>query len=398
MRSVYYRQGAAYAGLLLVLLGTLWAGFHATRSVSWGPQCYALNICDSLTFRVVAELLEAGSDPYDEVERRDHVSTTRLAGALAPFDLPFQYPPNALPLFGPRAWASPRTAHIVFAVVTTSLFLVLVLVLVRRDLEDPVAAGVLLGGVALSAIVAFNAQLGQTGALAGVLVVGAVLSWRLAPVAAGALLGILAFKPQYAVPLVAIALLRDNRRIVLGAAASFAALSIASGLAYGFSQWLGFVDALGLPNHTMGFMVNWMGLAWKVAPGSPLILASALPVFVLVMVVMCGALWSVRDQTTVEGQVSVALAVAVVVSPNTHPYDLLVLIPALVFVAARGGGSLVGPLFFALTLVLLPPPARWVLALVLIIFAALCSVLLRLESRRPRFQNGQGPHRSVGVA
>ena len=376
MRSVYYRQGAAYVGLLLVLLGTLWAGFHATRSVSWSPQCYALNICDGLTFRVVAELLEAGGDPYDEVERRDHVSATRLAGAAAPFDLPFQYPPNALPLFALRAWASPRTAHIVFSIVTTGVVLLLTLLLVRRDLSDRGATALLLAGVAVSAIVSFNALLAQTGAL----------------------LGILAFKPQYAVPLVAIALLRDHRRIVFGAAASFAALSIASGLAYGFSHWLGFVDALGLPNHTIGFMVNWMGLAWKVAPGSLLILESALPVFALVMVVMCGALWSVRDQTTVEGQVSVALAVAVVVSPNTHPYDLLVLIPALVFVAARGGGSLVGPLFFALTLVLLPPPARWVLALVLIIFAALCSVLLRLESRRPRFQNGQGPHRSVGVA
>ena len=123
-------------GVTLVLAGTVWAGFHATRSVSWSPQCYALNICDSLTFRVVAELLEAGGNPYDEVERRAHVSTTRLAGAAAPFDLPFQYPPNALPLFALRAWASPRTAHIVFSIVTTGVVLLLTLLLVRRDLSD----------------------------------------------------------------------------------------------------------------------------------------------------------------------------------------------------------------------------------------------------------------------
>ena len=59
--------------------------------------------------------------------------------------------------------------------------------------------------------------------------------------------------------------------VLIPALVFVAALSVASGLAYGFSQWLGFVDAVGLPNHTMGFMVNWMGLAWKVAPGSPLI-------------------------------------------------------------------------------------------------------------------------------
>ena len=222
-------------GLALVSVGTVWAGFYATRSVSWGSQCYALNICDSLTFRVVAELLDAGGNPYDEVERRDHVSTTRLAGAAAPFDLPFQYPPNALPLFGSRAWAAPRTAHIVFSIVTTIVFLLLALLLVSRDVADPVAAAVLLGGVALSAIVAFNAQLGQTGAQAGALVVGAVLLWRQAPVAAGALLGILAFKPQYAVPLTLVAVLRGDRRFLLGAVSSLAALCVVSGVMYGFS-------------------------------------------------------------------------------------------------------------------------------------------------------------------
>ena len=145
-------------------------------------------------------------------------------------------------------------------------------------------------------------------------------------------------------------------------------------------------------------MVNWMGLAWRVAPGDPLILETAIPVFALVMAVMGGALWAVRDQTTLKGQVSVALAVAVVASPNTHPYDLLVLMPALAFVAARGGGILVGPLFFALTLVLLPPPQRWGLALALVAFAALCGVLLCLEARRARCQNGRRPHKSVGAA
>ena len=91
-------------GLLLVLLGTTWAGVSATRSDSWNTACYEANVCDGLTFVVVAELLEAGLTPYDAQVKNDHVSTTRFQGNAVPFDLPFQYPPNSLPIFAARSW------------------------------------------------------------------------------------------------------------------------------------------------------------------------------------------------------------------------------------------------------------------------------------------------------
>ena len=87
-------------GLVLALAGAALAIGFADRSRSWDTTCYEVNICDSLTFTVVAELLNEGRTPYSEATRREHISRTRLHGESPPFDLPFQYSPNALPLDG----------------------------------------------------------------------------------------------------------------------------------------------------------------------------------------------------------------------------------------------------------------------------------------------------------
>ena len=175
------RPRPAQLGLILILFGLVWAGVYDAQSASWDPRCYALNVCDSLTFRVAAELLEAERSPYDEAARRSHVSSSRLDGASVPFDLPFQYPPNALPLIALRGFWSPRVAHLVHGIVTTLLFFASALLLIRRDVAEPETAGFLLGGLIFSGAATFNVQLGQTGALAAALVIGAVLVWHRFP-------------------------------------------------------------------------------------------------------------------------------------------------------------------------------------------------------------------------
>ena len=114
--------------------------------------------------------------------------------------------------------------------------LVFVVRLVQRRLTDDLAAALLTVGIALSGVVALNAELGQTGLLAAGLVLAVVLSWVRVPLAAGVILGILAFKPQYAAPLLLVALVNREWRIVTGASAAFAALTLASGIAFGFGQ------------------------------------------------------------------------------------------------------------------------------------------------------------------
>ena len=79
-----------------------------------------------------------------------------------------------------------------------------------------------------------------------------------------------------------LATIQREWRIVLGAAGTFGLLTLASGILFGFGQWALFLDSVNEPNWTLPSMVNWMGLAWRVAPASqPLIQQVALPVFAL---------------------------------------------------------------------------------------------------------------------
>ena len=57
------------------------------------------------------------------------------------------------------------------------------------------------------------------------------------------LLGVLAFKPQYAVPILLVATLNREWRIVIGSAATFASMTLVSGLSFGFDQWTAFLGA-----------------------------------------------------------------------------------------------------------------------------------------------------------
>ena len=69
-------------------------------------------------------------------------------------------------------------------------------------------------GVTMSGVVAQNAELGQNGLLAAALVLGIVFLWGPRPLMAGALLGVLAFKPQYAFPILLIAMFQRQWRVV----------------------------------------------------------------------------------------------------------------------------------------------------------------------------------------
>ena len=370
------------ASTLIAVAGSIWALQLALESSSWQPTCYKENICDGLTFSVAGELLNEGQTPYLERVRRDHIARTR--GAPPVHDLPFQYPPHALPLFALRSVSHPRATHAATAFGTTLIGLLLFSKLVRKRFECDLGSAILMTCVSMSPIVAFNAQLGQTGLLAAALVIAITLCWPHSSIATGVLLGLLSFKPQYAGPILIVAMARGDWRIVMAAAGAFMATVVVSGVWFGFGEWISFAAAVREPNRTIPWMVNWMGLGWRLAPGEQDLLHKlALPVFAGATLVMAAAIRQVRRWTTLEGQLAVVMAWAVLVSPNTHPYDLLVLAPALVYVCRPSRGGVVGAIFFLLTLLTLPAPLRWMLILALAAFATYCTWVLWREAESP---------------
>ena len=365
----------------LAVAAALWATYVADRTAPWDSTCYTENACDSLTFSAVAELLDDGRSPYESHVRSLHISTTRLAGEPVPFDLPFQYPPNALPLFALRSLSSPRVVSLSMVFLTAFTCLLLFWRLAAERLTEPGMTILLTCSIAFSGIVGLDARFGQTGLLAATLVLGTLLGWKRKPLSAGILLGILAFKPQYALPILIVAIVHREWRIVVGAAGGFAVLTGLSAVLFGVDEWFWFLRAVMEPNHTLPRMTNWIGLASRAAPGAhTLIQHAALPVYLVAVAGLAAWLRTMGGRTTIEEQLSVVTVWMLLASPNSHAYDLLVIAPALIFLSRKTWGVGVGPLFLLLSWATLPYPSRWLMILAVAGLALLCSHFLSRDA------------------
>ena len=119
-----------------------------------------------------------------------------------------------------------------------------------------------------SPAMAINLLMGQNGCLTAALWVGGAALLPRRPATAGALFGLLTFKPQLGV-LIPVFLLAGRRyRAILAACLSAAVLAAASVVAFGPGSWRAFVD-LTLPTQ-FSSMAAWQGLyQWYPRPSWP---------------------------------------------------------------------------------------------------------------------------------
>lgn len=324
-RSVVLSRLLALVTWALVAAGVLRGVLAAFYSTTTSAACFAGNSCDGLTFRAVAALTWAGADPYSREERTAWVSRALLGGEEPAFDLPFQYPPTSLPLLLPRAFGpADLSAAVVVGVGTLASLIVLAVMLERHPWR-----AMWVGLAALWPITLMDAALAQTGALASVCAFGVIAGVGRSPARAGVALGLLVFKPHYAVPL-AIVLLVNLRFAELRVAALTASVLAALGtLLVGVRGWGGWLASLAQENHTTSLMVSWLGVASRAGidtSGLPLAAygLALLGIFGL-SVYARRAGWPV---STVLVGIFPGLLLA---SPNTHPYDLNLVVPALLW-------------------------------------------------------------------
>jgi len=218
----------------------------------------------------------------------------------------------------------------------------------------------------------FDAHLAQTGALAAALAAGALALGGRFPVAAGVALGLLlALKPHYALPLLLASAAFRQGRLVAAAAITGLALCAISTVLWGPGIWPAAWAALAMPNETAPFMASWLGPASRLAPALAPRLAA--PVFVLgIALVTAGILRARRLGWRWKTVGAGALGSLLLFSPNTHPYDLGLLLPALVASLGRRRGwvhVLVAALTWLLVRWCLPPPLRGGITALLATFA-----------------------------
>ncbi|HEX4620981.1 MAG TPA: glycosyltransferase family 87 protein [Myxococcaceae bacterium] len=326
-------------------------------------RTHDLTYTDPQVFRSAIELLRENRSPYDPERQRQYISVHFLDGWTPPYVIPFAYPPNAFALLAPYGVGSPETGYLLFNALTTLWFLVALWRLLRGSVASAPQQALCFALFAVSLPVLFNALLGQTGCLLGALAATFVGSYPRGSRAAGISLGLLAFKPQYAVFLALLPLIQRRFAVLAWAAAAFAATVLASGVAFGFGAWRGFVDALGRYNITAPWMSNWQSFA-----NSPLSSRVTLTVMVAAAIglaVLCFFL--LRYGARTEAALAVLLLAAPFFSPNTHPYDLTLWGPALCLAAQAF--RLPRPAWLFLAVIGLSwcfhgPPTRVVLALI----------------------------------
>jgi hypothetical protein len=191
--------------------------------------------------------------------------------------------------------------------------------------------GLWLLGLALAPAAAVNAVAGQNALLTLALLLGGVGLLGRADVAAGAILGLLTYKPQFAL-LLPVALLALGNWRALAAAAASAALTVAASAAiFGVAPWQDWLERT-LPGGGPGDAAwqeagrLWGLSAWACARvlGAPDWLASCAQAAAVLLA--AAAVWlAFRRRCGRDRRMAVLLTATLVAAPHSSPYDLMLL-------------------------------------------------------------------------
>ena len=182
---------------------------------------------------------------------------------------------------------------------------------------------------------------GHNGFLTAALLGFALVLLDRRPIAAGILFGLLAYKPQFSL-LIPLVLMASGRWRAFGvAAATVAALVLVSTLAFGPKVWSAFLDSTYLTRvvvleagdtgwHKIQSVFSWVRM-W----GGSIPLAYAMQG--AVTAALAGSLvWLWRSRASFALQAAALCIAVIVATPYSLDYDMMVLAPAIAFLAAEG--------------------------------------------------------------
>jgi len=268
---------------------------------------------DFLSFWAAGRLAVQGhaADAYDIVQHHA-VEAQAVAGVGL---LPFPYPPFALALFVPFGMLPFWAAFAAWIAITAALYLVAT----RRWVEPRFALA--------QAAAAANFITGQNGFLTSAIFIGGTTLIARRPLLAGAILGLLALKPQLAL-LLPIALIAGREwRAIAGGVLSSVALVALGFLLFGAGAYSSFLALL--PHFT-----GWLGagrwpwgelastfalLRWFRVPDTAALVAHG--VVAVIAAVLTARAWALK----LDQRVPILAAATLLVPPYLFTYDALLL-------------------------------------------------------------------------
>ena len=189
--------------------------------------------------------------------------------------------------------------------------------------------------------VLINIGHGQNGFLTAALIGGALVVLDRRPLVAGVLFGLLAYKPQYGLLLPLVLGVSGRWKCFAAAAATVVLLTLATTLTFGTSVWGAFLDSthftrtVVLEAGNTGWYKIQSVFAWARMWGAPIPLAYALQGIVTVtLAVALARLW--RSAAPYPGKAAALCLATILATPYSFDYDMMVLAPAIAFLAVDG--------------------------------------------------------------
>ena len=321
------RRLAIGAALLLAfelgMFAFLVAGTHG-----WIVPLDKPTTTDFVSFYAAGALANAGT-PALAYDHAAHLAAEELVvGAGIGYQY-FNYPPVFTLLCAALAWLPYLVAFILFEGATLLLYLFVA----RRILGDRSTTALIV--LLAFPIVFWNFGLGQNAFLTAALFGAATLLIDRRPVIAGLLFGALCYKPQFGL-MIPLALAASGQwRAFAAAAASAAALVLASLALFGVDTWRAFVETVAAsPAMYQSGRILFEGMAnvfgGARALGADATLAYALQaVASIVAGVMVVAVW--RARLSLPTRAAVLAAATVVAAPLVLLYDLMLVAVAAIW-------------------------------------------------------------------
>jgi hypothetical protein len=182
---------------------------------------------------------------------------------------------------------------------------------------------------------------GQNGLLTAALLGAALLMLTRQPLLSGTLFGLLAYKPQFAL-VIPIALLASNQwRAIAAAAATIMALSVLSVATFGTEIWYAFAAStdmsrkLLLQNGDVGFekLQSMFAVVRMWGGGLPL---AYIAQGAISIAAVCGIACTWHGSSDFNIKAALLTIATLLASPHTLDYDLMILGPAIAFMACAG--------------------------------------------------------------
>ncbi len=283
--------------------------------------------------------------PFDLA--RQHAREQQIFGEATPF-YGWHYPPFFLFVAGALALMPYGIALAVWQAITLGLYLLTIRAILVTDTRpaavDPLW---LLLALAFPAVL-INVGHGQNGFLTAALLGAALVQLDRRPLLAGILFGLLAYKPQFGL-LIPLVLAANGRwRAFAAAAATVALLALATTLAFGPHVWQAFFDStrftrvVALEQGDTGWYKIQSLFAWARMWGANVPVAYALQ-GVLIVALGATLIWLWRSAAPYPLKAAALCLAAILATPYTFDYDMMVLAPAMAFMAVDGYARGFGP-------------------------------------------------------